>query len=651
MRVGTDFCMYEGIQWLNDNMLRSRGNYSIERFARDMNPDSDRIRVTANRVTRFVLKVAAATEPGSLDFECFPPEGQYSPNHVLNAQIVERITNSMIDSTSYLTAARDANHMRCVAGTAGIGFHIDVRPRALDVNGRPVSTYDQILTAFTFQPQQLTLDPHCQERDLHRHDFVCYSEVMTAKKIRRVYGVQLDEDELLTVAQLTPIEHQFNILSQQRLFSKYRQHSHSKGALVHQVHVKDDDGRFGRMYLCIEVPNREDGIVPNFEAAESPFGGDGLPLALLHGHRRSDSMWSLSDAAMCKDDQDRLNLISTFLFRQLQKNAGFQWLVAEDAMKPEAEAQIKNTVAGVIRFKNGTRDRPIPPPQIVQYPPPQPMLADMASQAENSMREQTFRSEGSFGMTKSHVPDSSFQRALEEADQVASVRIRNDIAAHERMAMIGTETVLRLAQQGSPTVLANLSKHGFGVDEFAIIAGIEPGSCAYKLKLRESSIRYRPPSKRKEDLITAVQLQAVSPMQFRMEMASGNDQPITQDDSFYMYEAQKAAMQVVAGGEWEPKPLGSYTEMFINEFRKAMLSEQAKADPQTQQRLMSAIIAQQALATREQMLMQVPEAGAQAGAGVPQNSADTGAQDVESLLASIDAQSGAAAVQPQPAMA
>lgn len=639
MRVGTDMCMYEGVQWLTESELARRGSYAIDRFARDMNPDSQKIRVTANRTAKFVQKVISGTRPEHIAVECFPPEGSYSSESILNAQVMERLTNSMLDASGYLAAARTANVRRCICGTYGIGFHINAQPRTLNINGREVSTSDQVITAFTFQPTQLILDPFVQEKELHRHEYVIYSDVMTVQKISRTYGVQLDEEDLLTVAQLTPIEHQFNTLSNGRLFSKYKMHSRSKGAIVHQVHCRGDDGRFGVMYISIEVPGQQEPMVVNMDEPVSPFGGDGLPLTLLHGHDRADSMWSIGDAAMLKDDQDRLNLIQTFLFRQLQKNAGYQWVVDESSLKPEHEGQFVNTVAGVIKYKSGTRDRPINPPQLVNYAPPQPMLADLSGIVEASMREQSHKAEGSLGVTKSHVPDATFQRAMDEADQVLGARVSDDISAHERMAKILCGTAIKHAQAGSPSILAALGRAGFGEEEFAIVSGMDPTGGRYSLKIRESSIRYRPLSRRRADLDAAMAAKALRPMQYRRELAAGQDTPITQDDGYFIYDAQKAAMRVVSGMEWEPLSLGDYGEIYIDEFRKALVSQAATLDPMVRQRLNAAIIGQQAIAAREQMLM---AAGQPEGAGVPQQQ-DPEQMNIDAMLAQIDSQIGGGA--------
>ncbi|MCF1193524.1 hypothetical protein LRR18_18200, partial [Mangrovimonas sp. AS39] len=57
----------------------------------------------------------------------------------------------------------------------------------------------------------------------------------------------------------------------------------------------------------------------NFDNPMSPFGGNGLPLGLLHGHRRPGSPWSIGEAGMLKQDQDRLNLLITLYHRILRK--------------------------------------------------------------------------------------------------------------------------------------------------------------------------------------------------------------------------------------------------------------------------------------------------------------------------------------------
>lgn len=603
-KIGIDQCYYEGIQWLAGGTPVPSGYTNVVRYFTNFNPDAKKLRVTANRITKYTIKSAAATEPAQLTVEVFPPDADCGPTSLTQAQLYETVLNAAIDDCRLLEAAKNANHGRCVCGTYGIGLYVCYGNRQLDFGEGPTQMLDRKIRTFVFDPTRLIVDVANKSRDLADHEYVIYTDVMTAKKIRDDFGVNLDESKLSNIGHLVPVELEMNRLSQNKLYSQYKTYSNTKGARVHIVYVKDDSGRFGQCYTIIE-PAKGDLICPNFASPYSPFGGNGLPLFLLHAHRRTDTMWGISDVSMMKDDQDRLNLLMSQAFRIFQKMSGYTVVIDKRTIprgtsEEEFTQRLTNQAGGAMYVDMGRRDENRQMPVFTQTPQPPPIVMDMAAAMEASMREQAFRSEGSFGVTKSHVPDSSFQSAIEQADQILDIRVRQDVETYQRLMHVLLGTVIQNAQSHAPSTLAMLRKAGLDEQDFAMLMEADPLDPGCTIKLRESSIRHRSPQSRLQEIKEAAQLQFIDPLTYRMTMASDLDMPLTQADRNLVTQANRAAVRIMSGEEWTPLPLGAEGgQVFITAFRAAMLDK--KCPPDAIERLYTAILAQQEMMMEEAM--------------------------------------------------
>lgn len=641
-KCGVDQCYYEGIQWLSGNTSIPSGYSNIVRFFTNYQPEARRLRVTANRITKYLIKAAAATEPSQLSVEVFPPDADCGPVMLSRAQLYENVLNAAIAESGLLEAAKAANHGRCVCGSYGIGLYVCYGNRQIDYGEGPMQMLDRRVKSFVFEPTRLILDPANKSRDLHDHEYVAYTDVMTASKIKRDLGVALDEKKLATVGQLLPIEMEMNRLSQNKLYSQYKTYSSTKGAKVTFLYIKDDSGRFGICYTIIE-PAQGDMICTNFESPISPFGGNGLPLFLLHAHRRSDTMWGISDVSMMRDDQDRHNLLWTQTFRILQKNSGYSVVVDKRSIprgtsEEEFAQRVTNQAGGVVFVDGGRRDENRQMPVFAQPPQPPPMLIDLAGAMEAAMRESVFRAEGNFGVTKSHVPDSSFQSAIEQADQILDIRVRQDVETYQKIAAVMLGTVIQAVQAQAPSVLAMLRKAGLGEEDFAELMQADPYDLDCTIKLRESAIRHRPPQARLQEIKEAADRQMIDPLTYRMAMAGDLDMPLTQADRNMLSRANRWAVRILAGEEWTPLPMGvEASQVFIRAFQEAMLDR--RADQAAVERLARAVMAQEEMAF-EQMMASNPEA--MAAQAAPAEPAQQEPQTLSDLLNMATSGGGAA---------
>lgn len=643
-----NMCMYEGLQWIYRGQgigTQYSSNY-LNRSPVSWNPDFAKLRVTCNRMARFIQKSAAATCPEDIRVDVTPPDADAGVPASLAAQTQDDLLNAVILSSGLLRSWKNANFLRSITGCWGIGMHL----RGGDLNlpmgpkGENVTIYDQTFRCYDFDGINLTLDPHNLHLELTEHDCVVYSSVWTLHKIQRVLGITLDEADCKTVGELTPVFQDTNQLSGGRLYAAYAAHSRTKGAKVHQMHVKSGvNPRFDRMYIAIE-PASGDWNVLNIDDPTNPFGGCGLPFMLLTGHPRGDGKGWISDASMMKDDQDALNLAKTMLFRQMQKNSGWQWLIDKKSLssgksEEEFERQFTNTVAGSIFYEGGDRNRPVNPPQLVNYPPPQQFLSMMADESEESMRKQIHRSEGHFGQAKTHVAASTEQMVLEASDDVLGQRSQDDIMRGDAFLRTMLGTAIGLCKRGSPGTLAIAREAGLQPEDFALISGFDENNPPCSVHIRESTVRYKSHTAKRRDLDNTLSLQAIDAFSYRMAYAQDLDSPITEDDRFYASKARKAAFDVLMGNDWEAIPLGEYSRLFIAEFRKALLDRRAMSDPVTKQRLTKAIIDQTEADAAEVALRQALAQGGQPQAGAaPVSEVPEQDQNLSEIMSALESQ-------------
>lgn len=638
--VSISRCMYEGCQWLSGG--RTSENTEYGRRLTNWNPDSNKLVATVNRIPKLIHETAASSFIDRLEVEVTARAASGIEDE-FRAGVLEMMLNDQVssaDAMGYAEAARTANFRRCIDGTHGLGLCLYTRPRT--VNGRrgEYETVDQSLRAFAFDPTRLTLDPSCQQRELWQHEDVTYEEVWTTDRIERELGIKIDDDDAQSIGDIRRVEKKFANLGQGRLYGDLERYSRSKGAVVCWTWYKDGTGRFTR--LLIGIAGAQKTYWVNMDDQTNPFGGMGLPMVLLHGHHRPDSMWSLSDVALLKDDQDRINLLKTLFFRILQKHAGFQWKVPIDSMKDVMSAdefrdQFNNAVSGQIQYKSGTRDRPHSGPELVKYPDPPSFLMEAARMYQDDMRHQVHRPDITTGSTKSHVPDASYQTAIRNANQVLGNRIREDVTAHEFLLSCVNGTLVSLAKEGTPAVLARLDSLGFDADEYAAIAQTDPVNTGVDVTLRDSVIRYQTKEEKEERLWRGIQAQAIAPSKLRMALAA-MDTPIDDTDRRFQSDSKKAALRVLLGEEWTPRPLGEHAEMFVESFRMAMMDRRAIRDPETSARLDRAVQSQLMLSAQEAAVVSgqtaQPQPGAESAGVQPEMPAQA---DVSDLTAALDA--------------
>lgn len=604
--VGKCECYFEGLQYINTYGVGGFVNSTTGRLLTNWNPNLPNLRVTHNHVTEKVSVAAAATYPTSFDASVEPPIRDQGVSATVVSQTLEDTIKATVKHSNLLEAAQDANLRRCVAGTYGIGVAIKNTMRDVTMNGQTMKLPSKQLVAFDVHPTRFILDPYITSRDLRNHDYVIYTDVWTLDKLRSVYpNVKWDADDMDTIGKLTPYEQALSTLSGTRLFEKYRVYSQTKGAIVFQIHRKDETGRFGEYYVAVKSNKKDIDWITEGDTS-SPFGGDGLPFVLLHGNRRANSTWSIGDVSMIMDSQDMLNLTYTMIFRHLQKFTNPQYLVDQrwfgiKASKEDWRAQFTNQVGGVISGTPSSMDKSIMPPQVLNGTAPQPVLLDLADRSAYKMRSDTFRTEMNAGNgSKSHVPFNTTQLLMQEGDRVLAIRTTEDIKAYEQILNVLLGTQIRHVQEQSIGTLAMLDEEGFDQQDISVLLEADPYYPACGIKLDESSVRYTSVNERRQTLTSALTAQAITPDVYAQGMAE-LDQALTLQDKYMKQQIDKRVNRCLLGEPWVPMPMGAYNTWCINSLTKAQFDDRVAMDPMAQQRLAQGIQAQQQMMMQEQM--------------------------------------------------
>lgn len=646
-RIGVDFCYYEGVHYLNNLSPGARYDQTSAqtRLASTWNPNSSNLHAVDNQVSHFVQEVAAATYPSQFDVDAKASAFACNQQGDLDAQIHEAAVQQQIEEYRLVETAREVNFKRSLAGTWVLGLAVE--NGELEMDGQSVPS--RRLVPFDADPTNLILDPFCRKRRLDEHPYVIYQDTWTLEQAKAMYpgAADIRSEDCAKISQLEPLRIQMSALSGGRLFSRYAAFSNSEGVRVYQIHPRDRSGYYRRWYIVIETASGKDRKrVVNFDSPQSPFGGCGMPFTLLHGHYRSDTIWSWGDVAQVKDEQDKINMAATLFWRMIQRYGGPQWVVDKrvfgtGATDEQIRQKLTNEIGAVVTYNGGDRNKNHIKPELITYPEPPEFLAREIRERRESMRAKSSRAPGHEGQTPTHVPNSTFKAAMDAADQPLGVRVSGDVTAYESALEVMHGTTIKLAQDQNPGTLGMLRDAGFEIEEFKAFLRADPYRIPVKIKIRESSVRFRSLESKKSDIMQAAAARMLDPASFAEAMEELST-PLSRRDTQMVKEAAKAAIEVLNGGQYTPKPLGQWAGMFIKALILAQMDRRAKQNPQIGQALAAAVQLQQQMMTQEAIAsnpeLAIQQQEAAAGGGNPDAQPNTQTPEtlsISDLLAGI----------------
>lgn len=625
-RVGVDFCYYEGVHYLNNLSPGARYDQTAAqtRLASTWNPNSANMHAVENEVSHVVHEVTAATYPSQFDVDAKPSAFACNQQGDYDAQIHEAACQQEMDEYGLLDTAREVNFKRSLAGTWVLGLAIENGELYMDGQSVP----SQRLKFFDADPTNLILDPFCRKRRLDQHPYVIYYDTWTLQQAQAMFpgAEKIRPEDCAKISQLEPLRIQMSSLSGGRLFSRYAAYSNSEGVRVYQIHPRDKSGYYRRWYIVIETASGKDRkTVVNWDNPESPFGGCGMPFELFHGHYRSDTIWSWGDVAQVKDKQDKINMAATIFWRMIQRYGGPQWMVDKrvfgtGATDEQIRQKLTNEIGAVVTYSGGDKAKNHTRPELITYPEPPQFLSAEIEREREGMRRISSRAPGHEGQTPTHVPFKSTQATMDAADQPLGVRVSSDISAYERMLDVMHGTTILLAKNQNPGTLGMLRDAGFESKEFVSILQSDPYRIPVRLKIRESSVRYRSLESKKADLAAAAAAGMVDADTYAEAMVE-YDTAISRQDAQMAKEATKDALSLLNGEPWEPKPWGKWGGFIMRALIRAQHDTRAKRDPKIGQRIRQAVqlqqqmVLQEAIASNPEMAMQQQEQQAAAAGG------------------------------------
>lgn len=630
-KLGVGASYYHGHHFQSRDGYVQRDWQSWQTTLRSAGVSRNDMRVAMNRVTKHIVKIAAASFMRNYDAEVVPEARARGQRAALLAQVNEDMLGVMAKSCGLVQVNRLASFRRSLAGSWLAGLCMNVNTREVQIDDlEPQTIEDKVISAFEAPTYRLSIDPGNESRDLMQHDSIVYTDVWTYRKIRRVLGIEVAEEELATIGQLTPIEQEFSALSGGTLFQQYRQHSKTKGALVHTIYVKGSDSRFEHCFVEVEFKGRES-VIWNMDDPSNPWGGGGLPFVRLGGHKPAEGWVDLSDFDLLKDDQDILNLALTQEQRLMRKTAGQQWDVDRkwfsDAADEEDIAEKFTNEAFGVRVGNPKRDAK--PPVLQNTGSPPVFFQEVIARQEAALQDQSFRPGSYYGEIKSHVPADTVARTMEAAGDVYGQRVIEDIEQYAAIGRTLIGTTIGLVKSENLHTLQLLRRHGFGDTEFKAIFEQEKERPVGEVVVRESAARYRSAHAAEVTLNNALTAGAVSPNEWRAIMARDLDMPLGGNEKAARLFAQDTVQAILNGEQFAPMPmLPASGVIVLAELEQAMLDR--SLPPEAQQALAQAFMAQQ------QMLM--PPQPEQGQAAAPQPTAADVASPAELLGAALAGQ-------------
>lgn len=605
-----------GVQWLSrgvaGNQLDTQALRAFKQASSANVPDGGTapLRTTLNKITENIRRVQAATNPKKLDARSTPDYGVGRSTDIVKADVAEAVANAALIDSGALGVCRTANFERCIDGMHGFGYRIE---RQETPGG-----FDARLQCFDFDGFQLTLDPNVIDPCLDNHEYVILSEVLTEHAARRRFGDsqvdQLDTANLPEVGMLRPVERRFNALTGGILYPEMGTLGKAKGLIVHTIFLRGASKRFDRMYFMLDMGRSDTeasraSIITNWEINQrpeggNPYGGNGMPLFLLYGHRRSKDLHGISDVGMMVDAQDKLNIAASIYFQSLwnyvQKVVFIDRRSLEDTKSSPTQI-MKQMRQGVMMLN--IRDRNAMAPQILQMPQPPQAVAMDIQRFSDDVRNAGFRSAAHAGETKSHVADATVERTIEATEITADDRVDSDIAEYERFIESMTSTQIRLAQAGSISAQRLLFEAGLSDEQVGILLMIDPMRQLPRLKIAEESIRRRSRSQQKRDIamLASAGVFANDPDEMR-RLLVGIDMPVSNHDASIRQASEIIAAKVAAGEPFQPYPMGRDAAFLIEALRR----QAAQApNPAIKQVITQAIMAQQQM--EQSMMPQEPQ--------------------------------------------
>ncbi len=556
LRQALGIAYYNGRQWINVGRGLQGQSY-VDAWNEEWDPQSAEVRMTDNKIGPLVRQIAARTNATKIEAGVSVPRHVRSMKCSRRASITQDIANASDDDVMMTRQARAASSLRWQTG-CGI-FVVQAASKSATVDsdiaansdGSPIEINDQWVRWDVCPLTDLIWDVSNLSPDLRNHQTIILEKVLTVKQFEQRHGPLanhgIKQDDLGTIGELAPYYVQATAVIGASIFASYARMSQEKAIRVLYLLESDpqDPGRWPEMYVVID-PSRGaswstsvDGKVVNMESPVNPYGSNGRNIFKLDGFRREDSVWAYGIPHVLMAQQDMANIAVSIEFQQLTAAVFGNWLVDQRSVSVETfEENLATGSGGVLKW-NSHADNSIQPPKWVSPPPPNNEFILIRNDMGIGMRDQVHLTAADLGQLKSHVPENIQRMVMQESGVVLDNIV---------LCTIGT---IRRCLEKPGRMLARLrDQYGLTAADLAEFLEMSPSVNEFTVRVRESAITSRSTDSRLLELGSAMQMQIITPVQYRATLAGELEHPLMADDERQLDFIKNQIVQTINGSPW-----------------------------------------------------------------------------------------------------
>jgi len=569
-RTALGLAYAHGRQWTSVGS-GSFGQLWVDTWDEDWDPKSAEIRVVDNRIGPLVRRIAANTNATRIEASVTPPSHLRTFEASDQASVSQLILNALALDVGMTRIARYASSLRWKAGSSLIHVTLNRKKRTIpqDVarhpDGSPVEINDKWVRWEALPLSDLIWDPTLLSSDLEDHSTLILESILPLKRFQQLFGAPedfgFDTADLPTLGELAPHHISAASLTGTAFYQMYARSSEHKGIRVINFMEADphDPTKWPILFQILDIAtdlasaDRVSGKIINWDNPESEFGHHQRPLFKLDAFRREDAVLAHGAPHVMMSDQDRLNILRSIQFQQLTAVVHGMWLLDKRTADPDSFASdLATGVGGILRWDSRGED--LTPPQFVHPPQPRQEFVQMGSEINQNMMGQVHITQSNLGIGKTHIPQQIQARLLQESTTVVDNIILQDVDTYSDALQLTIGTV-RLVSDGPNRMLARLrDKHGFTSDDLQVFLKTKPRNSPLLVRVRQHAIISRSIDERTQQLMAAVQVQAITPQELAIAFADELERPILKTHELQIEFSEKAIRQIIAGAEWPGMP-------------------------------------------------------------------------------------------------
>lgn len=562
-----------GRHWQDARVDRGSNATSVVSWDDDWNLRSNEMRVTDNRIGPLFRQIRASTNAAGVVASVQRQEWDRGFEKDEIARSAKLLLDGLSQSAAMTIAYRGASSLRWTAGSSLIVMRTVRRTSrvpadvATHPDGSPVVVDDSWVRWRRAPTTDLLWDPANISADLDEHEILILEQAMTARAFEREFGPLsqwgLDAKMLPRMSAIAPHYVTAANVAGSSMYGAYAAQSSTPALRVLTVCEQSVDGAPGRFPCCWHIIDtspsssanvESTGIVVNWDNPYGQWGGCGRPFAKLDAFRRDDRVDGDGIPSILAPANDMLNIARSIQFQQMVAVVHGHWIVDGRSVgsKEDFLAQLSDGVGGVLTYNS--RDGQAPAPQFVHPQPPDQTWPIIASDIVQGMMASVHQTQQSLGIAKTHVPGDVQMQLLENSGAVVDQVVGDDVEELSSLLAVTLGTMRRKFEQPNMALAHLRDQHGFDKDDLLNVLEIDPDSLGLVVRAEMSSIAGRSVAERRNEIIGAMQVGQITPMQASLALADELGRPIIREHKEAAEFARAGVRFVVDGHDWPGVP-------------------------------------------------------------------------------------------------